>query len=275
VTQAFLLELSIQPGGARKASEHLHGTLAEVQRAIDLDFWDDFAESLGFLYCYSEQVTLSGLSCSGQVAKQRWTINLLPFITVQGPGEVTFTLNDQGQPVGGVRKTFPKGWLVGGVDVCDDGFLLDARAWVDWSRVPIPDLPGPPLQRGKSVWLAAEDFDLAALISREVDPRELDLRVLSYGFADHEAGAVDEEFENHAAELLAFDPAWLTAGDRRGLRIAESIRDSRDFSCLGVVADALEEAGCDNPLLLWHCRLPPAAHARGSWVVEFLLAQVE
>jgi hypothetical protein len=95
--------------------------------------------------------------------------------------------------------------------------------------------------------------------------------VLEYGWADTEAGATNDEFEREMAELLAFDPAWLTGANRHTAQIAESIRDSRDFSSLGVLADALEEAGCDNPLLLWHCRLPPAAHACGSWVVEFLL----
>src|SRR5262249_37759436 len=107
--------------------------------------------------------------------------------------------------------------------------------------------------------------------AEDIDPEEPDVTVLEYGWADTEAGATNDEFESETAGLLTVDPAWLAAAGRRAAPIPEAISASRDFSELGGLGDTLEEAGCDNPLLLWHCRLPPAAHARGSWVVEFLL----
>src|SRR5262249_12444431 len=79
-THAFLLELSVQPGGARKAVRCLYGTLTEVQRALDLELWTDFAFGFGLLYRYPETVTLSGLSCNGKLEREAWTVNLRPFI---------------------------------------------------------------------------------------------------------------------------------------------------------------------------------------------------
>jgi hypothetical protein len=270
-SHAFHLEMSVQPGGARKEVHCLYGALTEVQRTLDLELWTDFALGFGLLYRYPETVILSGLSCEGKVGREAWTVNLRPFITVQGPGGVTFALDVDGRPVGGIDRGHREGWEVGGVNVDHQDFIEEARAWVDWSRVPMPDLPGAPIRRGESVWLAADDLNPDAVTSDDIDPEELGVTVLKYGWADTEAGATNDDFESEMAELLAVDPAWLAAADRSTVRIAESIRASRDFSCLGALADALEEAGCDNPLLLWHCRLPLAAHARGSWVVEFLL----
>jgi hypothetical protein len=43
-----------------------------------------------------------------------------------------------------------------------------------------------------------------------------------------------------------------------------------DFSAMPILADALQEAGCENEWLLWHCRAPAGAHARGSWLAELL-----
>ena len=39
-----------------------------------------------------------------------------------------------------------------------------------------------------------------------------------------------------------------------------------------ILADALEDAGCDNADLLDHCRRP-GEHVRGCWVVDALLGK--
>ena len=39
-----------------------------------------------------------------------------------------------------------------------------------------------------------------------------------------------------------------------------------------ILADALEDAGCDNEHLLGHCR-GPGPHVRGCWVVDLVLAR--
>ncbi len=44
-----------------------------------------------------------------------------------------------------------------------------------------------------------------------------------------------------------------------------------DSARLAILADALEEAGCDNADMLNHCR-QPGVHVRGCWVVDAILA---
>jgi hypothetical protein len=67
-------------------------------------------------------------------------------------------------------------------------------------------------------------------------------------------------------------PAWLAANDGAVGKIAQAVYDERAFDRLPVLADALEDAGCDEPLVLAHCRRA-GPHVRGCWVVDLLLAK--
>ncbi|HYT91785.1 MAG TPA: hypothetical protein VEL76_23930 [Gemmataceae bacterium] len=60
-------------------------------------------------------------------------------------------------------------------------------------------------------------------------------------------------------------PATVTA-------IAGTIYEERRFEELPILADALEEAGCENPDLLAHCRAA-GEHVRGCWAVDWLLGK--
>jgi hypothetical protein len=55
-------------------------------------------------------------------------------------------------------------------------------------------------------------------------------------------------------------------------RLAQGIYDERAFDRLPIVADALEDAGCDNADILAHCR-GGGEHVRGCWVVDLLLGK--
>jgi hypothetical protein len=68
---------------------------------------------------------------------------------------------------------------------------------------------------------------------------------------------------------VTFDPAWLTA-TVRGL--VEGIYAERAFDRMPILADALEEAGCDSADILAHCR-SDAPHVRGCWVVDLILGK--
>ncbi|MDY3562094.1 hypothetical protein R5W23_003540 [Gemmata sp. JC673] len=46
--------------------------------------------------------------------------------------------------------------------------------------------------------------------------------------------------------------------------------ESRDFSAMPILADALQDAGCDRADILDHCR-GPGQHVRGCWVVDLVL----
>jgi len=48
--------------------------------------------------------------------------------------------------------------------------------------------------------------------------------------------------------------------------------EAREFSAMPILADALQDAGCDNEDVLSHCR-EPGTHVRGCWVVDLLLGR--
>jgi hypothetical protein len=102
------------------------------------------------------------------------------------------------------------------------------------------------------------------------------------------AGAADPEFGRaERAERLAqarllrdivgplpfrpvvIDPSWLTSVV---VSLAAQMYESRDFSRMLILADALADAGCDGRDVLDHCR-GPSAHARGCWVVDAILGR--
>jgi len=55
------------------------------------------------------------------------------------------------------------------------------------------------------------------------------------------------------------------------LTLARQIYESRDFSAMPILADALQDAGCDNEDILSHCRDTNQPHVRGCWVVDLVL----
>ncbi len=68
---------------------------------------------------------------------------------------------------------------------------------------------------------------------------------------------------------VAVDQAWLTP---TVLLLAESIYADRAFDRLPILADALQEAGCDHADILAHCR-GEGPHVRGCWVVDLVLGK--
>ena len=48
--------------------------------------------------------------------------------------------------------------------------------------------------------------------------------------------------------------------------------ESHDFSAMPILADALQDAGCDNDDILAHCR-NSTTHVRGCWVVDLVLGK--
>jgi hypothetical protein len=47
--------------------------------------------------------------------------------------------------------------------------------------------------------------------------------------------------------------------------------ESREFSAAPILADALQDAGCDREDVLNHLRDPAAVHCRGCWVLDLVL----
>jgi hypothetical protein len=66
--------------------------------------------------------------------------------------------------------------------------------------------------------------------------------------------------------------AILAWGNGAVPKVAGAIYEEAAFDRLPILADALEDAGCDNADLLDHCR-GPGVHARGCWAVDALLGR--
>jgi hypothetical protein len=68
---------------------------------------------------------------------------------------------------------------------------------------------------------------------------------------------------------VSIDAAWYTT---TVVRLAQAIYDERTFERLPILADALEEAGCDDLDILTHLR-GPGPHVRGRWAVDLILGK--
>ena len=68
---------------------------------------------------------------------------------------------------------------------------------------------------------------------------------------------------------VRFSADWRTD---TALTLARQMYEAREFSALPILADALQDAGCDNDELLAHARAE-APHARGCWVVDLVLGK--
>jgi hypothetical protein len=71
---------------------------------------------------------------------------------------------------------------------------------------------------------------------------------------------------------VTLDPAWLAWNGSTVRHLAQAVYDGRAFDRLPVLADALEDAGCTDAVLLAHCRWP-GPHVRGCWVLDLLLGK--
>ena len=70
---------------------------------------------------------------------------------------------------------------------------------------------------------------------------------------------------------VAINEVWLTPAV---VRLAQSIYDERAFDRLRFLADTLENAGCEESVILDHCR-QPGPHVRGCWVVDLVLGRTD
>jgi hypothetical protein len=88
--------------------------------------------------------------------------------------------------------------------------------------------------------------------------------------------------ESHAQTLLLreifgnpfrpveFDPAWRTSDV---MLLARGIYEEKAFDRMPILADALQDAGCDRDDILNHLRDPQATHVRGCWALDLVLGK--
>jgi len=70
---------------------------------------------------------------------------------------------------------------------------------------------------------------------------------------------------------LPANPKWLAWNNGTVRHLARRIRETGETVLIPVLADALEDAGCTDPIVLEHLRQDPPDDR--SWVVELLATQ--
>jgi hypothetical protein len=69
---------------------------------------------------------------------------------------------------------------------------------------------------------------------------------------------------------ITFSPTWRAD---TVITLARAMYESRNFSAMPILADALQDAGCGNDDILAHCRDTSLTHVRGCWVVDLVLGK--
>lgn len=124
--------------------------------------------------------------------------------------------------------------------------------------------------------------DLAAVTTAAARARRAALVQASFGKALYDPGmtlaAGDTERAAHATLLRDVVPPFggcapvPDGGGRVVQMIARACYQERDFRSLPVLADALEDVGYTDPIVLDHCR-GRGDHVRGCWVLDLLLGR--
>jgi hypothetical protein len=69
---------------------------------------------------------------------------------------------------------------------------------------------------------------------------------------------------------VEFDPVWRTDTAQT---LARQMYELRDFGAMPILADALQDAGCETEDVLNHCRDASHLHVRGCWVLDAVLGR--
>ncbi len=67
-----------------------------------------------------------------------------------------------------------------------------------------------------------------------------------------------------------FSLSWRTD---TAVALARAMYESRDFSSMPILANALQDADCNDDAILNHCRDPKQVHVRGCWLVDAVLGK--
>jgi hypothetical protein len=78
------------------------------------------------------------------------------------------------------------------------------------------------------------------------------------------------EIVGNPFQEIHFSPSWRTD---TAVSLAKHMYDSREFSAMPILADALQDVGCEDEALLNHCRDTSLTHLRGCWVVDLVLGR--
>jgi hypothetical protein len=116
---------------------------------------------------------------------------------------------------------------------------------------------------------AAKELGLSAQAAQ--DPRDAYVEAEA-NEAAAQSTVLRDIFGNPFQPSPRIDPAWLVRNDGTVRKLADAIYEGRVFDRLPILADALEEAGCNDAELLGHLR-GPGPHVKGCWALDLLLGK--
>jgi hypothetical protein len=114
--------------------------------------------------------------------------------------------------------------------------------------------------------------DIAYYCLRAVHDGQIDERLLRNmsSLAEWPGGCLVREVFGNPSRALDVNPEWLAWKCGTVTALARGIYEERAFDRMPILADALEEAGCQGAYMLDHCR-HANSHVRGCWVIDLLL----
>jgi hypothetical protein len=133
---------------------------------------------------------------------------------------------------------------------------------------PAKNAANPDAEAATQVWGNAAHFEtyVAIHVTRTLPPEGGPGRNDAYAAA---CNLLRDIFGN-PFRPLTFSPDWRTD---TVVALAQQMYDSREFSAMPILADALQDAGCDSHNILNHCRDLNQVHVRGCWVVDLVLGK--
>jgi hypothetical protein len=170
-----------------------------------------------------------------------------------------------------VREKFADG-VATGADVRAAGVRFDwnARTAADMARNAVNDNP-----HDAARWAAkARGSRAAGDAPPSYEPARLRKWHAQWTAAFVAARAKQAEFVRDIFPPPGYAPAlraeWVTDTVRA---IARQMDETGDFGAVPILADALQDAGCDDETALARCRAASGVHCRGNWVVDSVLGR--
>ena len=153
----------------------------------------------------------------------------------------------------------------------DNGFELPAEiplgAFEAVSWAVLADRGLYPSEAASSAWWVLE-----GLFGREPLPvqEQEEQRRLAWRIEQGVQADMVRELFGNPFHPITFAPAWRTSDV---LLLARGIYEERAFDRTPILADALQDAGCDSDDILNHLRDPHATHVRGCWALDMVLGK--
>jgi hypothetical protein len=233
--------------------QFVYGTLVELQQSLEFGLLDDIR---GRREIFNSNSLLLETYVRGHLQQ---SVNLFPHLTVHCTNGYQFPVDPRG-PWWNISRNGPRSVLLNTEIAVEPSLWSTVLLSVDWSIVSMPVVEEPAEKSCEHV-----NYQVSALGGSVIYPSGC-----PYGATHTVLIDFENKFLKRMNKALALDPAWLTYRDGVVRGLAEKMHETGDYFAMPILADALQEAGCENELILWHCRSPAGAHAHGSWLVEHI-----